>query len=87
MLNLGLPALIALARSFVDNLPIGGTTVGDALDLGIDLVKFGDRMIETINNSPDAAAADLAEANALVAQLQAVRDAALTDLGQKAPNS
>ena len=87
MLNLALPALIALGRSFVDNLPLGGSTVGAALDLGIDLVKFGEKMVETINASPDAAAADLAEANALVAQLQAMRDAALADLGNKAPNS
>jgi hypothetical protein len=58
-----------------------------AIQLGIDLWKVGEMAVDWISGSDDAPADQLAEANALVAQLQAVRDQALADLGRRAPNS
>ncbi len=58
-----------------------------AIRLGIDLYRVVDMAGEWIAGSKDAPAEQLAAANEAVAKLQATRDKALEELGQKAPNS
>ncbi len=75
-----LTGLIALLTSFV-------THPKEAIQLGIDLYAVGEMAVDWIAGSKDAPADQLAQANALVAQLQTERDKALEELGEKAPDS
>lgn len=83
MWNLALPAFIEIAKAFIKN-ESAITTVESGIRLGIDLFAMGQ---EAIAGSVDSPAEQLAEANALVEQLQAVRDRKEAELEAKAPNS
>ncbi len=78
-----LPFFIQLAGTFVQNKGVL-TSIEAGINLGVDLFDMGKKIIE---GSPDAPADQLAAANALVSELQAVRDQKEELLAKVAPNS
>jgi len=78
-----LPLFIQIAGNFVSNKGVL-TSIESGIQLGVDLYDLGKRLIE---GSSDAPVDQLVAANALVLELQSVRDQKEALLAQIAPDS
>jgi hypothetical protein len=78
-----LPLFIQLGGAFIENKALL-TSIESGIKLGVDLFDLGQKIIE---DSGDAPADQLAAANALVTQLQSLRDEKEALLAAIAPNS